>query len=329
MSTPPLGTRSTISATTVGDGRGRSCRSRSRRRPAAAATPPGCCRARRAASSASWTVVDGHLAVGVASRRAGAGGPARRRSAMRNTLTGASGNTTVPMSRPSTTPAAVLARPTRAGGRRAPRAPAGARRPPRPRPVTSGPRISALTSRPSSASRRPRPSIACCRGDRRHAASSSSRRELALEHGERDRAVHRAGVEHVEPERGGDRRARPSTCPSPTGPSIATTIAAVTRRAPVSTARSSANSGYDDATARQPRTVDSPSMRVRGDRRRHRDAVVAVALEQRRPAARRRGSRARRRAARRRRRAATSSCCNVADAVALLHRAARPRRGSR
>ena len=40
--------------------------------------------------------------------------------AVRNTLTGASGNTTVPMSRPFHHAAAVLARPTRAGARRAP-----------------------------------------------------------------------------------------------------------------------------------------------------------------------------------------------------------------
>ena len=45
---------------------------------------------------------------------------------------------------------AVLARPTLAGARRAPRAPPGARTPIDTAAVTSGPRISALTSRPSS-----------------------------------------------------------------------------------------------------------------------------------------------------------------------------------
>ena len=49
--------------------------------------------------------------------------------------------------------------------------------------------------------------------------------------------------------------------PDPDGPSIATTrLVATAHRAPVRRARSSANSGYDDDTACQPRTVLSPSI---------------------------------------------------------------------
>ena len=98
--------------------------------------------------------------------------------------------------------------------------------------------------------------------------------DAGLERGQRDRAVHRAGVEDVQPERVGD-PARGRDLPEPAGPSMATTPAVT--RGPVTVMRSSVNSGYDTATARQPSTTDSPSIGVRGDRRRHGDAMVAVA----------------------------------------------------
>ena len=116
----------------------------------AAATRPGRCRARRGASSAACT----SSTATVAGRRRlvalAAAGPLVVARGRGTPSPGASGNTTVPMSRPSTT--RRRARATHARWLRHEHRPhrRDARRPSTPRAVTSGPRISALTSRPSS-----------------------------------------------------------------------------------------------------------------------------------------------------------------------------------
>ena len=95
--------RSTISAHHIVDRSVRSCRAPARRRPRGAARPPGPSRAHpggRATPAPRPPPVDRAAACSSRWRRL-----ARSSSlAVRNTFTGASGNTTVPMSRPSTTP---------------------------------------------------------------------------------------------------------------------------------------------------------------------------------------------------------------------------------
>ena len=128
--------------------------------------------------------------------------------------------------------------------------------------VTSGPRISALTSRPSivvtPSSTRDR-ALARERARTRGSSSSATPR---FERGQRDRAVHRARVEHLADPSSPRRRARSSTSPNPTGrrsrrPSR--------RRSPLTAhpstrARSSANSGI---RRRRPPASPAPCSRRR------------------------------------------------------------------
>ena len=97
---------------------------------AGAARPAGCCPARRAGAAptriASASAPSGSRPRSSVRRRARSSTEASRKS-----LRSASGSTTVPMSRPAMTIAAVAAR-SRAGARAAPRAPRGPRRPPTP-----------------------------------------------------------------------------------------------------------------------------------------------------------------------------------------------------
>ena len=225
-------------------------------------------------------------------RRAGAGGPAPRRSRSRNTFTGASGNTTVPMSRPSTTPPPCSRDPRPLAGdehrahRRVRRDRRHRGRSPRARGSPRSRRARRACVTPSSSSivdglaRPPRTR-------RRRRASTP-----ALEHRERDRPVHRAGVEHVRARARRRRRARPSTSPSPTARRSRRRASALDRHAaPVS--RREVVGELRDTTTRppaSPRTVALAVDRVGRDRRRHRDAVVAVALQRRGRAARRPGS---------------------------------------
>ena len=290
---PAARARSTSSCDDLVDRRGRSCRPRSRRRPARSGeTTPAAVervaprRGRLAPSSTSTVARRRRLVVLAPAARA----PRRSRSG---------------------TPSPVR-RGTRPSRCRAPR--------PLPPPCSPNPRALPrdehrahrrvgrdgrdrgrhLGARGSRRSRRGRRSSS--RADRRRpCARSRSARTPARRRGRRrasstasvDRPVHRAGVEHLAAERGTRRPARWSTCPSPTGRRsrrrlavVGATSAAHRRRHPSSRARSSANSGYDDDDRRPAPHRALAVDRVGRDRRGHRDAVVAVALERRRPAAR-------------------------------------------
>ena len=241
--------------------RGRWCRPRSRRRRRAAATRRARCRAHPAERSADRTSSTCTARADAASSRW------RRRArssslAVRNTLSARPGTRRSrcrgprPRRRPcSATHARWRATSTdRTPGCAATVDTAA---------VTSGPRISALTSRPSIVVT-PLSRVIVRLPRDRGARVTVVERGAALERGERDGAVHRAGVEHLQTELRTRRRARSSTCPTPTGrrsrrPSLRAAGAPFVT-APVRRARSSANSGYDDDTACQPRTVLSPSI---------------------------------------------------------------------
>ena len=115
----------------------------------------------------------------------------------------------------------------------------------------------------------------------------------ASQHRQRDRPVHRAGVEHVQPERVGD-PARDGRLPRARRPVDRHDAAPVTR-APVSRREVGRRSRDTRSRPRaSPAPSSRPSVACAGDRGRHRDAMVAVALRaSHRPAARR-GRRARR-----------------------------------
>ena len=163
----PLGrsrrNRSTISATTSSTERsGRVDHDRVVGRRSAA-TRPGPSRARRGGRATPAPRRPRRRRSAAASSRW------RRRArssslAVRNTFTGASGNTTVPMSRPSTTPPPCSLDPRPLAGDELRRAPRDGPRRSTPRAVTSGPRISALTSRPSSRTTLASSSIVAARG---------------------------------------------------------------------------------------------------------------------------------------------------------------------
>ena len=188
------------------------------------------------------------------SRSAACSSRCRRRarsstSATRNTLTGASGNTTVPMSRPSTTPPPWLPHPlalvldqevTHGRVRRHRRHRGRDLRPADLRadvaPVEQG--------------------LAVLQFDDDGLRDAQTRgfvrgRDAGLEHRERDRPVHRAGVEHRQPERVGDRarhrrlpRARrPVDRDDPTGRGASSDVVERAVHGRVSAARSAANSG--------------------------------------------------------------------------------------
>ena len=80
-----------------------------------------------------------------------------------------------------------------------------------------------------------------------------------LEHGEGDRAVHRAGVEHGQAELGRDGTRHRRLARARRTVDRDHDRRRIRHRAsdPVSRPRSPPNSGYDDATARQPCTVES------------------------------------------------------------------------
>ena len=175
--------------------------------------------------------------------------------AVRNTFTGASGNTTEPMSRPSTTPppcSSTHAR-CRATSWRAPR---DGPRPIDTAAVTSGPRISradVVAVEPHDLvlqidARRPRRSG---RTPRRRPRSARAFSTASVT----DRYI--APVSSMwSPSAAATPRAMVDF-PEPDGPSIATTRSVIA--APTGSSRSAAKPGYEIATAGQPRTVVSPS----------------------------------------------------------------------
>ena len=181
------------------------CRPRSRRARRPRAGAPGRARRRpgRARSSASRTASTATVARPARPRRAGGARRARRRRAVRNTFTGASGNTTVPMSRPSTTPPPCSRDPRPLAGDED-RAHRGMRRHRRDRAGDLGPADLRATRR----GRRGARPVARARSRRRSATAAHRvgvvEVDAGVERRERDRAVHRAGVEHVQAERVGD-----------------------------------------------------------------------------------------------------------------------------
>ena len=133
--------------------------------------------------------------------------------------------------------------------------------------------------------------------DRRHAALDRDRvllrergagrlvveRDAALERGERDRPVHRAGVEHLEPERATRPRGRSSTSPTPTD-RRSRRRARRWRRAGRSPRTREPGEVVGELRIRRRHRLPAAHRaltvdRVRRDRGRHRDAMVAVALE--------------------------------------------------
>ena len=261
-------------------------------------------------------------------RRGGGGGPARRRSRSRNTLTVASGNTTVPMSRPFDDAAAVRVDPLPAGARRGSRAPRDAprRSTPRRSPRARGSR--ALTSRPSSMRH------AVLHGDRALAARSPrTRRRRRARPPPRARPASPRGTSRRCRAPGARARPRPPRAtvdfPEPDGPSIATT--SVVTRARSGQAREIAR--RTPGTTTRPPASRAPSIAPSSAL-----AATAIAIAMRwspwllnapasacpprttRPSAARFDADPE---------LARAPACSVADAVALLHRRARPRRGSR
>ena len=233
-----------------------------RPRPRGAVPAPGLRRRGRAGRSPACTAATSVVRAASASsrwRRC-----ARTSSlAVRKTLTGASGSTTVPMSRPSTTPPSCSATHARCRATSTDRTP-GCDDTADTAPVTSGPRIAADTSRPPSRTS-PSSSSTSAASATRVTASPSSRSTLASSAASVT-ARYMAPVSRVcSPSALATPRATVDF-PEPAGPSIATTRA-VPRRArhcsagarPVKVSRSATNSGYDTAAARQPDTTDSPS----------------------------------------------------------------------
>ena len=231
-----------------------------------------------------------------------AAAPVCRREAVRNTFTGASGKTTEPMSRPSTTPPPCCSHPGPLAGDELP-AHRGMRRDRRHR--ARSPR--ARGSRPTRRRRRAR----TVRRSSSMPTPSAIRRAPAPRRRGRPRpsstasvtdAVHRAGVEHVEPERGRDpardrglpRARRPVDGDDPVGSSAP----------PGGRPGSAAKPGYEIAhgaaspgpsSPLRARPGPRPPRPSRSDGRRGSSAT--------RPPARRRGSTSRRRGPRRRSRA--------------------------
>ena len=199
----------------VGDGPTGGVDDRSRRRPSSAAMPPVPSRRRPGPPSTPGPRPS------TRSGRPAASSRCRRRArsssqAVRNTFTAASGKTTVPMSRPSTTPPPCSA--TQARWRAT--SSHAHRRMGRDRRHRAGhlrtPDLGATRRRRRAWSHRRRPrSTPRTRRSRPH-ASASARSTPGPQHRQRDGAVHRTGVEHLEPERGRDPTRRSSTSPTPT-----------------------------------------------------------------------------------------------------------------
>ena len=88
--------------------------------------------------------------------------------------------------------------------------------------VTSGPRISMVASTPSTTTPSG-PTVELEVGDDAGHLLGLGRVDAAAQRGEGDRPVHGAGVEVLEPEAGGQRRATVDL-PEPAGPSMAITL---------------------------------------------------------------------------------------------------------